>query len=63
MAREKQEFPEYMNAKTTASYLSISFGTLQLLERMGLKSIKVNSKKLFRKTSVDEFMAGLEQEK
>lgn len=54
---------DYMNAKDTCIYLGISFVTLQAWERLGLKSIRIKSegKKLFKKTTIDEFMKTYEK--
>lgn len=50
----------YMTIKETQEYLNISFGTLQKWQAMGLKSIAIDGKKLFKKSTVDEFMSTFE---
>lgn len=55
--KEIQSKP-YMTIKETQAYLGISFGTLQVYQNMGLKSIAVTEgKKLFKKSTIDQFMA------
>ena len=62
-AKEKEAtYPEYLNKKQAAAYLNTSYNTLIKLERMGMKSIKIDGKILFRKKSIDTFMQSLEDE-
>lgn len=51
----------YMTIKETEKYLQISFNTLQKWERMGLKSITIDGKRLFKKETIDEFMRNFEK--
>lgn len=61
--REKEaEFPCYMTVKETQEYMRCSFGTLQKYEQQkGLRSIRIEGKKLFRKEAVDEFLRTFEK--
>jgi len=52
---------DYMTIKETQEYLQISFGTLQKWQQLGLKSITIEGKRLFKKSTIDEFMRGFEE--
>lgn len=52
---------EYFNCKDLCSWLNISFGTMQKMERLGMKCIKIDGKKLYNKATVQEFLKSLEQ--
>ncbi|OUL08997.1 hypothetical protein B0533_06200 [Sedimentibacter sp. SX930] len=54
---------QYMTGKEAAAYLNLSYPTLKRLEEeYGLKTITVagTNKKLFNKSTVDEFMKSFE---
>ena len=54
---------QYMTGKEAAAYLNMSYPTLKRLEEeFGLKAITVagTNKKLFNKSTVDEFMKSFE---
>lgn len=52
---------DYMTIKETCSYLNISFVTLQKWQTLGLKSITIEGKRLFKKKTIDEFMKTYEK--
>jgi len=50
----------YMNTAEACEYMNISYPTFRKLESRGLSSIRIESKKLFRRETIDLFYKGLE---
>ena len=52
---------DYMTQKEALAYLNVSLNTILNWERKGLKSIKIENRKLYSKKSIQEFLAKHEQ--
>ena len=59
-AKETQ-YSDYMTQKQALAYLNVSLNTILNWERKGLKSIKIENRKLYSKKSIQEFLAKHEQ--
>lgn len=53
---KKHPFAEYMQRKDAAEYLGVSTGTLDKLTKQGLPTIIIDGLKLYRKTSLDQWL-------
>lgn len=59
-AKETQ-YSDYMTQKQALAYLNVSLNTILNWERKGLKSIKIENRKLYSKKSIQEFLSQHEQ--
>ncbi|WP_274307986.1 helix-turn-helix domain-containing protein [Solibacillus daqui] len=57
MQNNNKEFPnEWMDLKTAAAYLNISYKTLMTFRPMGLEIAEIGRLRRVSKTALDEFM-------